>query len=131
MTEVPDAVLALIELSVPGVSVFDGIVPSEPPDRYAVFYPDNGTLAALAACGDSDDAMFRFQVTSVAPDRQMASWVARQVRDAIVDVKPVADGWICGPTGHTYSQMSQRDEAVQEVPVVFMADLYEVRAQRV
>jgi hypothetical protein len=141
---IPDAVLALIVSALPGATlwddeapfaaddllVFDGRVPPEPPTRYVVYWPDNGTRRALAVCGVSDDVMYRWQTTCVAPDRQMAAWLADRIQDGIVDTKPVVDGWVCGQIKHTYSQQPQHDETVMEKPVVYMGDLYELRAQR-
>jgi hypothetical protein len=126
---VPDAVIELVGSAVLDVAVFDGIVPNTPPDRYVVVYADNGTLAALAACGESDSAMYRWQVTAVAPDRQMSAWLADKVR-ATVNTRPAVDGWECGPVEHTYSMFPQRDETVQERPVVYAVDQYSLLATR-
>lgn len=128
---VPDVVYGLLVAAAPGVTVYDGRVPDEPGSRHGVFWPDIGTVRSLAVCGVSDDAMFRWQVTTVAPDRQQAAWLAERFRDAIVDVRPTVDGWVCGQIVHTYSQPPQHDETVMELPVVYMGDLYELRAQRV
>jgi hypothetical protein len=141
---VPDAALAMIVAALPGavlwddgsvfgpddLLVFDGRVPAEPPKRYVAYWPDHGTRDALAVCGVSDDVMYRFQTTSVAPDRQQAEWLAERICDGVVDLKPAVTGWECGPIGHTYAQQPQHDETVMEHPVVYMADLFEVRAQR-
>lgn len=128
---VPDVVYGLLVAAVPGVTVYDGRVPEEPGSRYGVFWPDIGTVRAITVCGVSDDVVFRWQVTSVAPDRQQAAWLAEKLRDSTVDVRPVVDGWVCGQIVHTYSQQPQHDETVMERPVVYMGDLYELRAQRV
>lgn len=127
---VPDTVLGMIGAAVLDVSVFDGSVPTEPPERYAVFYPDIGTLDALTVCGTSDSAVFRFQVTSVAPDRAMAAWIAAHIRDDIVDARPSVDGWECGPIRHTYSMLPQRDESVMEHHVVYAVDQYALLTTR-
>jgi hypothetical protein len=128
---IPDAVVAASQASVPGVVVYDGLVPATPADRYAVVYVDNGTLRALAVCGESDTITVRWQITSVAPDRQRAAWIATRIRDTTVDTRPVAAGWGCGQITHVYSQPPQRDEAVQERPVVYAVDQYELLANRV
>lgn len=127
----PDAVLAKIRAAVPDVTVFDGIIPAQPPDRYAIVYIDDGTLDALAACGTSDAATVRWQVTSVAPDRQMASWIATAIRDATVDTAPATDGWVCGHINHVFSERPGRDETVGEKPVVYKPDLYDLLATRI
>lgn len=128
---VPDVVHGLLATAAGAVTVYDGRVPTEPGDRYAIFWPDIGTVRALTVCGVSDDAVFRWQVTTVAPDRQQAAWLAERLRDATVDVRPSVDGWACGQIKHTYSQPPQHDETVMERPAVYMGDLYELRAQRV
>lgn len=130
MTDLPDAVLAKIRAAVPEVTVYDGIIPAEPPTRYAIVFVDDGTLDALAACGQHDSATVRWQVQSIAPDRQMASWIAKTIRDTTVDTKPVADGWVCGPIQHRFSERPGNDETVGERPVVFKPDLYDLLATR-
>lgn len=128
---VPDTVLATIAAAIPGVTVYDGLVGETPPVRYVVVYPDPGTLKALAVCGLSDAATFRWQVTSVAATRQQAAWLATEVRDATVDTRPAVAGWVCGQVCHNYAQLPQRDEAVAERPVVYQVDLYDLLATRI
>lgn len=127
---VPDTVLDMIGAAILDVAVYDGIVPTEPPDRYVVVYTDPGTLQELAVCNQSDSATFRWQTTCVAPDRQMAAWLAEHVRDGTVDMRPAVDGWSCGLVCHTYSQFPQRDETVMERPVVYQVDQYHLLATR-
>lgn len=126
---VADAVIEMVGAAVLDVAVFDGAVPNTPPDRYVVVYADNGTLDALAACGESDSATYRWQITAVAADRQTSAWLADKVR-ATVDARPTVDGWECGPVQHTYSMFPQRDETVQERPVVYAVDQYSLLATR-
>lgn len=142
---VPDAVVAAVADALPDAEVwdgktpfddddllvFDGIVPPKPPRRYVVVYADPGTVAALAVCGESGAATFRWQVTSVAPDRQLASMLAVAVRDGTVDMVLVPDGWSCGPVRHNYAGLPARDEQVLERPVVFQVDQYVLLASRV
>jgi hypothetical protein len=131
VTTVPDEILTLIGAAIPGVTVFDGRVGDTPADRWVVVYPDPGTVKALAVCGRSDSATFRWQVTSVAPTRQRAAWLAGKVRDATVDVRPVVAGWVCGPVCHNYAQLPQHDETVAQHPVVYQVDLYDLLATRI
>lgn len=126
----PDAVLAMIRGAVPDVDVFDGEVPETPPARYAVVYIDVGTRRALAACGRSDSATLRWQVTAVAADREMAAWLATKILDETLDRSPSADGWVCGQIKHVFSERPGRDETVQAVPVVYKPDLYDLLATR-
>lgn len=143
---IPDAILDLVVAALPdaylweGAStdeiptddlvVFDSSVPPTPPLRYVVFYPDIGTLNALAVCKRSDTATFRWQVTSVAPDGLRARWLAGTVRDAIVDQRPTADGWAPGLIEHTFSPVQARNEQVRERRVVYGADQYQLLAAR-
>jgi len=126
----PDTVIAMIQAAVPDVVVYDGIIPDQPPARYAIVYIDNGTREAYAACNVSDSSMFRWQVTAVAADRAMAVWVADTIADAIVDKTPTVAGWICGQIKHVFSERPARDETVAEKPMVFKPDLYELLATR-
>lgn len=146
-TALPDGILQRIVSAVPGavlirtrdsteygpddVVIFDGIVPKTPPTRYAIVYMDDGTLDALAACNESDSATVRWQITSVGPTRQMASWVASTIRFGTVDTKPTVPGWSCGQIKHVYGDRPSRDETVGEIPVVFKPDLYDLYATRV
>lgn len=136
---VPDAVLVLIRAAVPGVSVFDSGVPdqdesSETPSRYAVFWPDDGSrdmgpLDSRVATRSTGER-FRFQVSSVAPDRQMAAWIARRIRDAITDAAPTVEDYSCGPIVHTLSASPAREEQVLARRSVLIADRYELLADR-
>lgn len=141
---VPEAVVQAVTAALPGAAlydpdtgfdmddliVFDGIVPPEPPHRYAVVYADIGTLNALAVCSISDSAMFRWQVTSVGRDALEARWIAAQIRDGIVDTRPDPDGWACGLVRHNFAATPARDEQVMERPVVYLVDQYQLLASR-
>jgi hypothetical protein len=111
--------------------VFDSRVPPEPPHRYVVVYPDNGTLNALAVCKVSDSATFRVQTFCVAPDRVRAAWLSQRVRDGVTDLRLSVDGWSCGQILHTYGQLPQRDEQPTERPNVHMIDQFQLLASRV
>lgn len=117
--------------------VFDGIVPPQPPRRYVAVYLDDGTRTPgpsrdeRPVCDESTSEVGRWQTTSVAPDRLRTSWLARRVRDALVDVRVVAEGYSPGLVRHMFSQLPQRDEQVLERPVVFAVDQYQLLAERV
>lgn len=111
--------------------VFDGIVPPVPPSRYVVVYADDGTREAGAVCAESTGAAFRWQTTCVAPDRQMAAWLASTIRDALTDARPTSDDWLPGQIEHTFSQLPRRDEQVMDRPVVYAVDTYSLQAERV
>lgn len=130
-----DAIVDMVEAAVPAVTVYDGRVPDgsvsgEPPQRYVVVYIPGPRLEADTVAHESTSGTLRWQVTSVAPDRQMTAWLADTVRDALVDHRPAADGWEPGLIRHTDSHIPRPDEDVQERPVVFAVDRYAVDAER-
>lgn len=110
--------------------VFDGIVPPAPPDRYVAVYCDDGTRNAGQVSHESTGATFRWQTTCVAPDRQMAAWLAGRVKDGLVDASPVVDGWSPGLIEHTFAQLPRPDEQVLERAVVFAVDQFRLLAER-
>lgn len=144
---IPDTILDMVVAALPGsylwqshnpqvpdfedLVVFDGIVPPEPPRRYVVVYLDDGTRdAADMVAHVSSSFLHRWQTTCVAPDRQMASWLAGRVKDALVDARPVVDGWSPGLIEHTFSQLPKPDEQVLERPVMFAVDQFTLLAER-
>jgi hypothetical protein len=132
---VPDALLVLIRAAVPSVVVYDAGVPSEPPERYAVFWPNDGdrnmgtenSRVGVLSTGEN----YRFQVSSVAPDRQMAAWIARRIRDAITDHTPTAEGYSCGAIQHLLSASPDPEEQVLARRRVLMADTYQLLTDRI
>lgn len=133
---VPAAILALVEAAVPGVTVYDGRVPDStdtgdpPPERYVAVYADNGTREHGQVAHESTGRLYRWQTTCVAPDREMAAWLAGRVADALTDARPTAAGFACGLVEHSFSQSPRPDEQVQERPVVIAVDQYRLMAER-
>lgn len=149
---IADTVIGLVVAALPGASlweqsntppaagdllVFDSVVPPAPPTRYVVVYPDPGTRSPgpgqgeAAVCDESTSEITRWQVTCVAPDRQMAGWLAQRIRDQMVDTRIAVDGYSPGLVRHTFAQLPQRDEQVLERPVIFAVDQYRLLAERV
>lgn len=131
----PDAVLTMIRAAVPAVTVYDGQVPDDqaagvPPERYVAVYLADPTRAADNVEHTSTGGTLRWQVTSVAPDRGMASWLASQIRDALVDARPTAAGWSAGLIEHTLALPPRVDEQVQERPAVVAVDQYVLLAEQ-
>lgn len=124
------AFLQAIRDALPGVQVFDGQVLPQPPQRYVVVYPDIGTREADTVEHQSTSTTFRWQTTCVAPDREMAAWLAETVQNALVDTRPEVDGWSTGLVEHTFSLPPARDETVLERPVVVAIDRYQLLADR-
>jgi hypothetical protein len=144
----PDTILVMIVAALPGaylwdshnasvpnqddLVVFDGIVPPTPPRRYVAVYIDDGTRDdAESVAHQSTSVTHRWQTTCVAPDRQMAGWLAGRVKDALVDARPVAAGWSPGLIEHTFSQLPRPDELVLERPTVFAVDQFRLLAERI
>jgi hypothetical protein len=132
----PDAVLALIQGLPDMVRVFDSGVPDEDestviPDRFAVYWPDTGTVESSQVSMDPTGDLFRFQVNAVAPDRGMADWIARTVRDGIVGVKPRVPGYQCGRIQHEFSLPAQRDEQVLSKRRVLLISRYTLLAEQI
>jgi len=136
---VPDAILAMIRSAVPEVQVYDSGVPDqaetgEPPPRYAVVWPNDGDMdmppedqqVAPVSTGES----YFWQVSSVAPDRQMAAWIARTIRLAIVNQSVIVDGFSCGLIRHQGSFTPDRDENILSRRSVLIADRYTLLADR-
>lgn len=124
------AVLQTIRDALPGVDVYDAQVLATPPGRYVVLWPDLGTRSADTVEHRSSSTLFRWQTTCVAPDREMAAWLAETVQDALVDTRLSVDGWSPGLIEHTFGLPPSRDEAVLERPVVVAIDRYQLLADR-
>lgn len=125
---VGDAVLALVEAAVPGVTVYDAHVPSSTatsplPGRYVVVYPTTPQLSAEGLCA-SDTVRAEWQVTSVGATRPEAQWLAEHVRDGLVDRRPTVPGMTCAPIEHTGSQPVRWDDQVAGRVVLYATDQY-------
>ena len=131
-----ETILDMVRDAVPGVAVYDGRVPDQhetpgvPPARYVVVYVNDPHRVAEDVGHTSSGGAVHWQVSCVAPDRAMASWLATTIRDAIVDVRPAAAGWSCGLVEHSVSLRPRADEAVQERPAVLVVDQYELLVER-
>jgi len=131
-TEVAPIVRAMLEDALPDdVAVYAGQVPKPPPERYVVVYADPGQLRSETVDRRSSGVTWSWQTTCVAPDRDMAAWLAMRVRDTLVDKRPAVVGWSCGLIEHTLTRFPQRDEQVLERPAVFVVDQYRLVAERV
>lgn len=129
------AILTRARQAVPAVTVYDGKVPDgqvsgQPPERYAVLYLADPRMSAENVAHQSTGGHLSFQVTSVAPDREMASWLATRIRDALVDHRPQAAGWSPGLIEHTFTAEPRPDEQVQERDVILLVDRYQLLAER-
>jgi len=131
-TEVAPIIHSMVEAALPDdVAVYAGQVPQPPPLRYVVIFADPGHLASETVDRRSSGVTWTWQTTCVAPDRDMAAWLAMRVRDTLVDKRPVVVGWSCGMIEHTLTRQPRRDEQVLERPSVFTVDQYRLVAERV
>lgn len=130
----PDATVYVNDIDTPFDSddlvVFDSIVPPIPPDRYVVVRVGTGDHSAPAVASISDSGVFRPYVTSVGRDGLEARWLADRVQKGILDARPEADGWACGPIKHNVQSPPATDEAVQDRAVVYVVDQYAFLASR-
>lgn len=132
-----DAVIDMIAAGIPaGVPVYDNQVPDdgmegEPPVRYVVLWMPNPTRGTEGVDGQSTDRLTRWQTTAVAPDRGMAAWLSTAVTDALTDMTPVVEGWVCGPIQHVDSHIPDAEEMVLSRKRVAIMDRFESRAQYV
>jgi hypothetical protein len=99
-----------------------------------VFWPDDGSRSPREGerrvAVQSTGERFTWQVSSVAPDRGRAAWIAKRIRDAITDVRPVVDGYDCGYIQHQFTVFPERDEQVLAKRSVMIPDRYELLAER-
>lgn len=86
-----DAVRALLA----SIPYYDGQVPNPPTVPYRVVFFDTGFETATKLTGESDHAIFRFQVHSVAESATGVAIVADAARSLLVDARPVVTGRVC------------------------------------
>ena len=109
-------VLAAIRSVMPaGVAVYDRAVPDdgtdgEPPDRYVVVWMPGPDRRSSAVSGRSTDRVTRWQTTCVAPDRERAEWLSNRVCGALVDQRPVVEGWTREQITHLQSYMANEQQ---------------------
>lgn len=110
------AVLALLN-AVPGLTVYDGEVPTTPPvdsdgrvHPYAVLYAGTATNTRSTLNGASTVFQWPFQVTVVGGDRQRCSWAAGKVTGALVDQRITVTGFTTGLIGHDPGPDLRRDD---------------------
>jgi hypothetical protein len=93
-------------------TLYEGQVPTQPSFPYAVLYMDTDTEATTKLCGGSDQAEFRFQVTSVGLSAVAVRVVADAARSLLVDVRPVVAGRTCQRIRKEFSIPVRPDEDV-------------------
>jgi hypothetical protein len=111
-----------------------GQVPDEPDLPYAVLFMDTGIEGATKLCGDTDEAVHRFQVTSVGLTDDSAVIVADAARSLVLDVRPVVAGRVCGPIRKETTIPVRPDLDVniptQNLHPMFSVDTYVFRSRK-
>lgn len=109
-------VLAAIRAVMPaGVVVYDRQVPDtgmegQPPERYVVVWMPGPDRRSSAVSGQSTDRVTRWQTTCVAPDRERSEWLSNRVCGALVDQRPVVEGWTREQIRHLQSYMANEQQ---------------------
>lgn len=114
---------------------YDGDVPVDSngrplSQRYAVLYAAPGERDIDGLNRSSDLYVYRWQVTSVGEDARQADWVASHCRDALLDWRPVVDGWQVGRVEHTSSVPIRRDDDIPGQALFYAIDTYRLSATR-
>jgi hypothetical protein len=89
-----------------------GQIPDLPTFPYAVLYMDTSVEDRTTLSGPTDEATFRFQVTSVGLTDDSAVVVADTARNLVLDVRPVVAGRTCTRIGKETSIPIREDRDV-------------------
>lgn len=120
------ATLQAVDATIP---VGDGKAPDGL--RYAVLWAGEGLLSAQDVAHTSDLLSLDFQITSVGRGTPEARWIARRLRDAIVDRVLTVPGWQLGPIVHDGSERPRDDnDRPDGVTVVFCIDRFHLSGAR-
>lgn len=137
---ISDEFLARVKDAIPGVTVFDAQVPTNPDgtpaaDRYVVVYPDLGDLHAEAVTGAPEFITFRFKVVYVTrgrqADRWTVEWLAGKVRDHVLGAQLDVEGWSLGSVEPDGAWPVEKDEDDPSALVLFARDGFAVRGSRI
>lgn len=128
------AVLAILD-ALPDLGSYDAEVPTTPPadpdgrvHPYCVLYPSNGTRDRTSILATSDMVRWPFQVTAVGGDMQRCLFAAREVTDALTDVRITAGGWSSSPIEHLPGPDPAKDETPGLTPRFYVPLLFAVIA---
>lgn len=92
-----EAVKGLLVAVPPVATLYEGQVPGQPAFPYWVLYMDTGDEAVGRLCGASNQADFRFQVTSVGLTDAAVRVLAAAARARLLDVRLTVSGRTCTP----------------------------------
>ncbi len=124
-----DAVLAMAQAAVPGVTVFDAHVPksteAQPlPARYVVIYPATPQLSWEDLGVTADTYRHEWQTTAVASTRPEVEWLTTRLRDAFVGNRAAVAGMDCAPIEHLGSQPVRWDDQIPSRVALYGTDQY-------
>lgn len=131
MSTLTDQVLARVAAALPGVTVYDAMVPPTPADRYVIVRSNTGLLTGGAMCLTPDEADFRYWVTyvsSTADARWQIEWMVGKVRPALQGALLAEAGWVTSPVRQVDSQPMSRDEQVVARPTLYAVDQFQLLA---
>ena len=125
------AVLALLTADT-GLKVFDGLVPvdstGKPPSRpYVVVFAPVGHSSVDDLAGRSRALQASIQTTCVGDSAESCRIVARRVKAALLDIRPVVVARVCYPIRHEDSQPPRADNDVQP-PVMYCIDRWSTQS---
>lgn len=117
-TDVTAAVLEHLRASLPvDVTVYDGQVLANPPQRYVVVYGDIGSRVSTSLDGMSRDQAYSVQCNCVVIAPYIAGdcrFLASKVRDLLTDWQPNTDDVVPGQFEHTVNRRPVADESVPD-----------------
>ncbi len=131
-----EEVLALLT-AISNHTVYDGKVPSTvPPVKppYSVVYftivtPDGERAPdAVSLAGDSDVIILKIYVHNVGGSAQAARNVGWKVRAALLNVKPVIAGRVCGKIGQEPDEVAPIKDESTGTLIMDLADVYRLRS---
>lgn len=116
--DVTAAVLDRLRATLPAdVTVYDGQVLANPPQRYVVVYGDIGSRVSTSTDGESRDQSYAVQCTCavIAPyGAGDCRFLASKVRDLLTGWKPTTDDVAPGQFEHTVNRRPVADESVPD-----------------
>lgn len=115
-----NAVLALLT-GVPGLTVYDGIVPNVPALPYAVLWTSAPLRWSDRMCGVQGNAREMFATTAVGTTADQVGWVQEKIHAALVDVRVTVTGRSCERIQHVESAAMDIDYDVRP-PVLTAVD---------
>lgn len=127
-----EEVLALLN-AITNHTTYDGKVPANTPAPYTVVYfsiqTPGGEQApdAVDLIGDSDVIVLNIYTHNVGGNAQAARNVAWKVRAALLNVKPVVAGRVCGKIRMVDDAPPVKDESTGTL-IMDLADVYRLRS---